>query len=112
EELPDGLLRVRNLAGEARRGVAAVEAVIEPEYVFPLLRGRDVAGWSSASRALVLCPHTAASRMAAVPPEELRARAPRTYAYLEQFREALSERRGFAGWERRFQQDAFYACQR
>lgn len=112
EELPDGLLRVRNLAGEARRGVAAVEAVIEPEYVFPLLRGRDVAGWSSASRALVLCPHTAASRMAAVPPEELRARAPRTYAYLEQFREALSERRGFAGWERRFQQDAFYTCQR
>jgi hypothetical protein len=112
EELPDGNLLVRNLAGEAKRSVPLVEAVIEREFVFPLLRGRDVASWESASRALVICPHTGASRMAAVPPEELLARAPRTYAYLARFRDALAERRGFSGWERRFRDEAFYACQR
>jgi hypothetical protein len=50
--------------------------------------------------------------MEAVPPEELRARAPLTYAYLEQFRAALDERRGFVGWEQRYRERAFYACQR
>ncbi|HWQ15508.1 MAG TPA: N-6 DNA methylase [Roseiflexaceae bacterium] len=112
EQRADGLLRVRNLAAGARRGVAAVEAVIEPEHVYPLLRGREVGAWAVAGSALVICPHTAAGRMAAVPPEELRVRAPLTYAYLEQFRAALEARRGFSGWEERFRVQAFYACQR
>ncbi|MEN9937758.1 MAG: hypothetical protein RLZZ387_4337 [Chloroflexota bacterium] len=112
EELGDGTLRVRNLAEEARRGVPAVEAVIEREHVYPLLRGREVDTWAGAGARLVICPHTAESRMAAVPPEDLRARAPLTHAYLAQFRTALQERRGFVGWEERFREEAFYACQR
>lgn len=112
EELPGGNLRVRNLRAGARRGVPSVEAEVEPTFVFPLLRGREVGAWSAAPAALVICPHTAASRMAAVPPDELRATAPLTLAYLEQFRDPLAERRGFVGWEQRFREAAFYACQR
>lgn len=112
EELPGGLLRVRNLTEGARRGVPAIEALIEPAFAYPLLRGREVGVWSYEGRSLVICPHTAESRMAAVPPDELLAQAPLTFAYLAQFRAALEQRRGFAGWERRFQEEAFYACQR
>jgi hypothetical protein len=112
EQAVDGMLLVRNLNSGARRAVPTVEAWIEPEFVFPLLRGREMEHWHAAGTSFVLCPHTALSRMAAVAPETLRAQAPRTYAYLEQFHSALAERRGFAGWERRFQQEAFYAVQR
>jgi hypothetical protein len=37
---------------------------------------------------------------------------PRTYGYLLRFKEALDRRRGFTGWERQFQREAFYAIQR
>jgi hypothetical protein len=112
ERLPDGNLRVRNMTERAKRAVPSTEAVIEPTFVFPQLRGRDVGDWSYAVSSHVLCPHTASTKMRAVAPAALRAQAPRTFSYLEQFREILKQRRGFAGWEQRFLADAFYACQR
>lgn len=112
EQRPDGLLRVRNLVERTRRTVPQVEAILEPTFLFPLIRGRDVGSWHMRGAALVLCPHTAQSRMQAVAPAELAEHAPRMLAYLEQFRAVLNERRGFTRWEQPYRHAAFYACQR
>ena len=112
ERRPDGNLRVRNITERAKRKVTQTEAVIEPSFVFPLLRGRDVEMWSYKVSAYTICPHTAESKMRAVSMDFLRAKCPLTYAYLERFRNALEERKGFVGWERQYLGEAFYACQR
>ncbi|WP_162891193.1 N-6 DNA methylase [Aeromicrobium sp. A1-2] len=108
----DGLLKVENVVERARRVVPQVEAVIEPRHVYPFLRGRDVSQWRSQAELAVLLPHTADSKMAAVSISDLRESAPRTLAYLEQFRGILGERKGFSAWEEKYRATDFYACQR
>ena len=112
ERLPGNLLRIRNITERTRRKVPEVEAVIEDRHVYPLLRGRDVGRWRAKTDAFILCPHTAETRMAPIPPSTLKAECPKTYTYLETFRGSLEERRGFVGWERKYFDEAFYAIQR
>lgn len=108
----EGLLRVRNVTARAKRFVASREALIEPDFVFPFIQGRDVSEWSGRPSLHVLCPHTSASGMSPVSPAEMRERAPATYEYLVSHADVLAERRGFGGWEREMLAQAFYACQR
>ncbi|MCE5243034.1 MAG: hypothetical protein ABFD98_16460 [Syntrophobacteraceae bacterium] len=112
ERRPDGFLLVRNVPERAKRRVPVREAVLEPEYVFPLLRGRDVESWKCTVSRAILCPHSVQTGMHAVDRSVLQSETPLTLAYLHAFREKLLERRGFAAWERRYLDEAFYACQR
>jgi hypothetical protein len=99
-------------SGLTKRRVRLCESAIEPDYVFPLLRGRDVELWKYAVSRAILCPHSAETGMHAVDQAVLQAEAPLTLSYLHTFREALLERKGFTGWERRYLEESFYACQR
>jgi len=112
EERGDGLLRVRNVTDRARRQVHQIEATLEPTFVYPLLRGRDVSEWQYQTSLFVLCPHTQETRMQAVDPLTLQQQAPLTMAYFHLHRDPLKSRKGFVGWERQYFEHAFYACQR
>jgi hypothetical protein len=112
EELSNGLLRIRNCIDRAKRAVPVVETEIEPTFVFPLLRGREVSAWTTSGSICTILPHTLETGMHPAAPEVLREVAPRTLAYLSNFRPILAERRGFGRWERQFLDTAFYACQR
>lgn len=107
-----GSLTVENVVERAKRAAPVVVADIEDHYVFRFLRGRDVRQWYFDSELLVLLPHTAATRMAPVAPDALAQTAPRTLAYLSQFRDVLDARKGFSKWEQPFLASGFYACQR
>lgn len=107
-----GMLRVANVGGRAKREVRGVTALIEPDYVFPMVRGGGVSRWHAVPDTWLLCPHTARTRMWPVPGEKLAQHAPATYAYLSSFREALDGRRGFAGWEKEIQRQEFHAVLR
>lgn len=87
----DGLLAVAHgINPRARDGVAPGHARLEPDRLFPLLRGADVAPFAAApGDALVILPHDASTGAKALPPERM---PPATLAYLEGFR-ALLERR-------------------
>ena len=49
DERPDGMLVVENLHDVGTKPVRRVRALVEPDLVHPLLRGRDVARWRATS---------------------------------------------------------------
>jgi SAM-dependent methyltransferase len=109
---PDGLVVVRNITEGAKVKVQEVTEPIEPDLLYPLLRGRDVQRWKAEPSAWIIVPHTEETRMHPIPLSLMQQSYPRTYGYLLRFKEALDRRRGFTGWERQFQREAFYAIQR
>lgn len=89
---PDGLVVVRNLTAGAKVKVDEVTEAIEPDLLYPLLRGRDVRRWRaepSASLLLVQDP----VRRRGIDESEMQARHPRTYGYLKRFEGVLAARR-------------------
>lgn len=108
----NGLVRASNIVERAKRKTERVEAALEPDYLYPMLKGGGIRRWRTSYDAYLLCPHTARTRLRPVPWERLRAECPRTADYLASFREVLDCRKGFAGWEKAIQQQEFHAVLR
>lgn len=106
------LVTVTNIVDRAKRKSEQVTVQLEKTFIFPMLKGGGIRQWSTSYNACILCPHTAETKIRPVPQEELARTAPRTWAYLNHFRELLDSRRGFAGWERALQQQAFHTVLR
>ena len=56
-ERPDGLLVVSNVTKGAKRKVEEVQTVLEPDLVYPFLRGRDLRRWTAKPGVYMLVPH-------------------------------------------------------
>ena len=106
------IVTVSNVQDRAKRKVEQVCTEMEKAYVFPMLKGSGIRPWRTRYDTYLLCPHTPQTRIRPVPQDLLRQQAPLTFAYLCRFREALEDRRGFAGWEKGLQQQAFYTALR
>lgn len=91
ETIPGGFLRVRNIVETARLPVPQVEALIEADLVFPLLRGSDVRRWSAAPGAFILLVQNPQTRRG-YEVTWLQQHYPLTYAYLLQFETFLRQR--------------------
>ncbi len=89
---PDGLLVVRNLTEGAKREVPQVTAELEPDLVYPLLRGRDVSRWHAGASAHILMVQDPATRQG-VDEKVLQRKYPKTFAYLRGFEGLLRERK-------------------
>ncbi|RLG70118.1 MAG: SAM-dependent DNA methyltransferase, partial [Methanobacteriota archaeon] len=50
---PDGLVVVSNITEGAKKKVESVQAVLEPDLLYPLLRGRDVQRWKAEPSAYI-----------------------------------------------------------
>jgi len=94
-ERPDGLVVVRNVTEGAKRKVEAVTVELEPDLLYPLLRGRDVKRWQAEPRYHLLLTHREGDRLNAIPEEEMQRYYPKTWAYLKRFEQPLRERSGF-----------------
>lgn len=103
-----GTVLAENVTERARRRADRVQAELEPDLIYPLVRGSDLERWSADSSRYILCPHTRGSQIRPVEAAELERCAPRTWAYLRRFQSQLEGRRGFAGWERTLQERYFY----
>ncbi|TDA67696.1 MAG: SAM-dependent DNA methyltransferase [Clostridia bacterium] len=90
---PDGLVVVSNITEGTRREVEEVTAAVEPDLLYPLLRGRDVGKWQAAPSAFILVTHLPGQRLKAIPEDEMSDRYPKTYSYLKRFEEVLRQRR-------------------
>jgi hypothetical protein len=91
---PDGLVVVRNLTEDAKIKVDEVTEPIEPDLLYPLLRGRDVQRWHAEPSAFILMVQDPARRRG-MDEEELQTRYPRTYGYLKRFEPVLRQRAAF-----------------
>ena len=112
--LPNGELLVENLHDVGQIKVKHVQAVIEPDLVYPLLRGRDVRRWHAAPSAHIILAQDPQKRKG-IPEDEMKLRWPKTYAYLKQFEGNLKKPkrgtlRGRSGYRKYFKQtDPFYS---
>jgi hypothetical protein len=107
QRLPDGNLLVENLHDVGKKKVKRVQAIIEPDFVYPLLRGRDVGAFQTKPSAYVLMVQDPETR-AGWSEDAFRERYPLTYDYLRQFRDQLVKR---AAFKKYFEEgrDAFYS---
>lgn len=105
-------IKISNIVERAKRKVKSVTAEIEPDFVYPLVQGSDISQWNVNTKAYILCPHTAETKMYPVPENILSIAAPKTLDYLTGFREDLDARKGFAGWEKEIQAQHFYSILR
>ncbi len=90
-ERPEGLVVVRNLTEGAKIKVDEVTEPLEPDLLYPLLRGRDVRRWQAEPSALILMVQDPVKRRG-IDEKELQTRYPRTYGYLKRFERVLRER--------------------
>jgi SAM-dependent methyltransferase len=103
---PDGLLMVSNLTEGAKRDVENVRAPIEPDLLYPLLRGRDVQRWQAQPSAYLLMVQDP-ERRRGYDENWLRKKYTKTYDYLKRFETELRSR---SGYQRYFQEtDPFYS---
>ncbi len=88
---PDDILLVENL-NIGKRRVMEVQAPIEPDLVFPLLRGRDISKWQAVCSANMLLAQDPNIRIG-YDENWLKVKLPLTYSYLRRFRVDLGKRK-------------------
>ncbi|MEM4898480.1 MAG: N-6 DNA methylase, partial [Pyrobaculum sp.] len=93
ERLPDGRLVITNPpeSGQKKR-VKQVEAVVEPDLIYPLIRGRDVKRWYVDYRdRYIIVPHDPKTGKP-LGRSDLQQKYPGIYGYFYQFKEDLKSR--------------------
>jgi len=95
----DGV-RIRNRTAKAKRAVECVEAVIEPDLLYPLVRWKDVARWSARPSGHLLLAQDPCTRTG-IEGERMCRDYPRTLAYLRQFEPLLASRAAYRRYQDR-----------
>ena len=114
EKRRNGELLIENLHDVGTLKVSYVQAVIEPDLVYPLLRGRDVQQWNAKPSAHIILTNRT-EKLAGIPESEMKHRWPKTYAYLKQFegdtkKPKRGTLRGRSGYRQYFKEtDPFYS---
>jgi len=68
---------------------------IEPDLLYPLLRGRDVQRWRAEPSAWMVVPQDPGDPTRAYPEQQLQKDYPKTYGYLKRFERELRNRSGY-----------------
>lgn len=92
-DAPGGVL-VENLYNVGKIKVERVQRTVEPDLIYPLLRGRDVRRWRAEPSAHIILAQDPQTRTG-IPEAKMRRQWPRTFAYLKQFEDQLRQRPGY-----------------
>jgi len=98
---PDGTLIVTNPPEPGqKKSVKQVEARVEPDLIYPLLRGRDVKRWCAEFKnRYIIVPHDPKTARP-ISENEMKVRLPLTYSYLINYKEELRSRSIHKLWGR------------
>ncbi|WP_054683106.1 hypothetical protein [Rhodothermus marinus] len=83
---------VRNVTEGAKRKVESITTELEPDLLYPLLRGRDVRRWYAQPSLHILMVQDPKTRRG-IDEQVLQQRYPKTWAYLKRFEAVLRERK-------------------
>jgi len=108
ERRPDGLLVVENLHDVGEKKVKHIRTVIEPDLVYPLLRGRDITRWHAQPSAYILMVQDPQERTG-YDESWLKVQHPLTYAYLKEFEDVLRTERQSQVVRDLMEKGAFYS---
>jgi hypothetical protein len=107
ETTPDGLVMVTNLTEGQKKDIPEVPlTALEPDLIYPLLRGRDIKRWQARTSAWILMVQNVEKRRG-IDEKEMQSNYAKTWSYLKQFENEL---RGRAAYKRYFSEDEpFYS---
>jgi methylase of polypeptide subunit release factors len=88
----DGLVTISNFTQGSKRKVEQIQTAVEPDLIYPLLRGRDVERWHAKPSIYLLLMHESGEGLDAIPEDKLEKHYPRTYAYFKHFEEIARRR--------------------
>lgn len=91
---PDGLTVVRNVTEGAKRKVESLTVELEPDLLYPLLRGRDVRRWQAQPSLHILMMQDPQTRRG-IAEEAVQRNWPKAWVYLKRFERPLRQRSGF-----------------
>ena len=94
ERYPNGTALIRNLHDVGKIECPKVQATIEADFLFPLLRGRSVARWRYQPENHILVVQDPKTQKGH-PEAWLQEKYPLTWAYLKKFEKLLRERKAF-----------------
>ena len=89
---PGGLAIVTNITEGTRRKIPPTQAAVEPDLLYPLLRGRDVRRWRAAPSAHILVTQDPNTRTG-INEEIMKQQYFKTYTYLKKFEPLLRSRK-------------------
>lgn len=92
--LSNGDLIVRNLPEKGKRKIQEVEERIEPDLVFPAVRGSDIERWGTSIGIYVLIAQDPKTR-SGYAEGTMKSKWPRTFGYLVRFKDHLLERAAY-----------------
>lgn len=92
---PDGLPVVRNLISAGRGERWELTRPMEPDLLYPLIRGRDVQRWAAQPSAQMILPYVSNSPGSPLSEHRMAADYPLTHAYLAEFERLLRARPSF-----------------
>lgn len=92
DERPDRLVVISNITEGAKRKVESIQMAIEPDLLYPLLRGRDVKRWRAEPSSYILMAQDPDKRCG-IDEDEMKVDYPKTYLYLNKFESALRQRK-------------------
>jgi hypothetical protein len=110
-ELPkrnDNLVLIRNLYDIGKTKVESVEKAIEPDLIYPLLRGRDVQSWRADSSCQIILAQDPDKRIG-YDEDWMKQELPKTYEYLKKFETDLRTKRQSQSVRDLVQRGAFYS---
>ncbi len=81
---PNGELLIENLNRVGKIKVEQHQVAVEPDLVYPLLRGRDVRRWCAEPSAHIILTNLT-DRLAGIPESVMKIKYPKTYSYLRRF---------------------------
>jgi hypothetical protein len=93
EILANGDLVIENLHDVGKKKLERVQKTVEPDLVYPLVRGRDVVRWKAEPSCFIVAPQDPVKHREGIPEAHMKRKYPKTYAYLKRFEEELSARR-------------------
>ncbi|GFP43434.1 hypothetical protein HKBW3C_02564, partial [Candidatus Hakubella thermalkaliphila] len=94
ERRSDNLIVIENLTDVGKLSVPKVRAAIEPDLLYPFVRGKDIGRWKARASTYFLMTQNPNERIGWAE-NEMKARWPHTYSYLLQFEEVLRRRSGY-----------------
>ena len=106
DKLRNGNLLIENLYDIGKIKVEQEQMTIEPDLVYPLLRGRDVLRWQTEPSAYLLLPQDPETR-SGLPEAEMKRKYRKTFAYFKKFEQELRKRSGYRRYFR--STDPFYS---
>lgn len=94
DEQPDGKLLIENRPETGRKDLDQIQRAVEPDLIYPLLRGQDVTRWSAEDSTHIVLAQDPDTR-AGVPERTMKQDHPKTFAYFKYFEDKLRQRSGY-----------------